>query len=160
MFSLLKLVGLKLVALVLVLSTLGAAGVWAVDTEETPAESTANPNYVAGKAAVDAKNWKGAIRSLTQAVAQDGANADVQNLLGYAYRNAGQFKEAFAHYKEALRLDPRHRGAHEYIGEAYLLTNDLKSAREHLAALGRLCVFPCEEYTDLKKSVEAYLKKP
>jgi hypothetical protein len=48
------------------------------------------------------------------------ANADAQNLLGYAYRNQKKFDLAFKHYGEALRLDPKHKGAHEYIGEAYV----------------------------------------
>jgi tetratricopeptide (TPR) repeat protein len=146
--------------LALTLCVLGTAPAWAADTVETPARSAANPNYVAGKAAVDSKNWKVAIDSLGKAAAQDASNADVQTLLAYAYRHNGQFKEAFDHYKEALRLNPRHRGAHEYIGEAYLLTNDLARAEEHLAVLNKLCVFSCEEYTDLKKSVEAYKRKP
>lgn len=132
---------------------------WAVDSEDTSAQSQANPNYVAAKAEIKARNWKSAIQSLQKAAAVDGANADVQNLLGYSYRHTGQFKEAFAHYKEALRLNPRHRGAHEYIGEAYLQTNDLAKAQEHLAALDRLCMFGCEEYRDLKKSVETYKRK-
>lgn len=146
--------------LALALCALGTTPAWAADTVETPVRSAANPDYVAGKAAVDAKNWKGAIASLSKAAERDPSNADVETLLAYAYRHAGQFKEAFAHYKEALRLNPRHRGAHEYIGEAYLLTNDLARAEEHLAALNKLCVFSCEEYAELKKSVEAYKRKP
>jgi Flp pilus assembly protein TadD len=145
--------------LVFLVCALALAPAGAVDTEDTSSQSQSNPDYMAAKAAIREKNWKGAIQSLHKAAAADGANADVQNLLGYSYRHMGQFKEAFAHYKEALRLNPRHRGAHEYIGEAYLQTNDLAKAQEHLAALDRLCLFPCEEYKDLKKSVEAYKRK-
>ena len=28
--------------------------------------------------------------------------------------------KAFVYYEKALSLDPRHKGAHEYIGELYL----------------------------------------
>jgi len=28
---------------------------------------------------------------------------------------------ALKHYKRSIELNPRHRGAHEYIGEAYLM---------------------------------------
>ena len=52
-------------------------------------------------------------------------HADLQNNLGYAYRNLKQYDLAFKHYQRAIELDPRHRGAHEYIGEAYLMTGDL-----------------------------------
>jgi len=143
----------------LAVCALGTAPAQAADTVETPVQSAANPDYVAGRAAVDSKNWKGAIESLNKAAARDAGNADVQTLLAYSYRHDGQFKQAFDHYKEALRLNPRHRGAHEYIGEAYLLTNDLPRAEEHLAALNKLCLFSCEEYTELKQSIEAYKRK-
>jgi hypothetical protein len=58
---------------------------------------------------------------------------------------------AFAHYKRALELNPRHRGAHEYVGEAYLLVGALAKAEEHLAALQRICLLPCEELADLER---------
>ena len=31
-----------------------------------------------------------------------------------------QLELVFKHYNEALRLDPKHLGAHEYLGEVYL----------------------------------------
>ncbi len=62
----------------------------------------------------------------------------------------------FRHYNEALRLDPKHRGAHEYLGEAYLLSGNLPKAKEHLARLDKLCTFGCEEYSKLKKEIAAY----
>jgi Flp pilus assembly protein TadD len=155
LYSLIKSFG----PLALAICALGTVPSRAADTVETPVQSAANPDYAAGRAAVDSKNWKVAIESLSKAAARDGANADVQTLLAYSLRHDGQFKEAFDHYKEALRLNPRHRGAHEYIGEAYLLTNDLPRAEEHLAALNKLCMFSCEEYTELKQSIEAYKRK-
>ena len=33
---------------------------------------------------------------------------------------------------------------------------DLARAKEHLAALDKLCFLPCEEYSDLKKAVQEY----
>jgi hypothetical protein len=62
----------------------------------------------------------------------------------------------FSEYAEALRLDPKHRGAHEYLGEAYLQINEVAKAREQLATLSKLCTFGCEEYSDLKKSLKQY----
>jgi hypothetical protein len=52
----------------------------------------------------------------------------------------------FEQYRAALQLEPKHRGAHEYIGETYLLTGNKAKAREHLAALERICGTKCEEY--------------
>lgn len=68
-------------------------------------------------------------------------------------------EQAFAHYRKALDLDPEHKGAHEYIGEAYLMVGDLARAEEHLAALDGLCFFGCEEYRELKEAIAAYKAK-
>jgi Flp pilus assembly protein TadD len=125
-------------------------------TEEAPKAGGQDPDYAKGKAAIEAKDWNAAIRSLSSAALRDTRNADIENYLGYAYRQSGQLQPALTHYQRALKLDPRHRGAHEYIGEAYLLTNNLTKAEEHLAALQRICLIPCEEYEDLKKAIADY----
>jgi len=128
----------------------------AVDTEENPVAAALDPDYAAGKKAIEAKQWNEAIAALSSAALRDTRNADIQNYLGYAYRNAGQLEAAFRHYERALALSPRHRGAHEYVGEAYLIVNNLAKAEEHLAALGRICLIPCEEFDELKEKIEAY----
>jgi len=125
-------------------------------TDEAPAQTRLDPDYAAGKAALEAKNWEAAIRSLSSAALRDTRNADLQNYLGYAYRHTGQMDLAFKHYGRALELNPRHRGAHEYVGEAYLIVNNPTKAAEHLAALEKICLLPCEEYEDLKAKLEAY----
>ena len=127
--------------------------------EETPGAGAADSDYVAGKKAAEAKDWKNAIRLLGKAELQDNRNPDLQNLLGYAYRNSGNFDLAFKHYQRALALNPRHRGAHEYVGEAYLLVGNLVKAEEHLGALREICLIPCEEYADLKAKIDEYRKK-
>ncbi len=118
-----------------------------------------DPNYAAGKQAVEAKNWQGALDAFSKAAAKDPRNANAQNYLGYTYRRMGQFDLAFKHYEEALRLNPKHRGAHEYLGEAYLMVNNLGKAEEQLKELDSLCFFGCEEYTELKKAVADYKQK-
>jgi len=130
--------------------------VLAEPTEETAKEGQLDPEYAAGKAAIAAKDWSTAIRLLCSAALRDTRNADIENYLGYAYRQSGQLESAFTHYRRALQLDPRHRGAHENIGEAYLMANNLTKAEEHLAALQRICLIPCEEYEDLKRAVAEY----
>ena len=118
---------------------------------------SANADWVAGKRAVEAQDWNSAVESLTKAAASEPKNADIQNWLGFAYRKQGNMNAAFAAYNEALRLNPGHKHAHEYIGEAYLLTNDLPKAEQHLGALQKLCTpIPCEEYKDLKRAVDEY----
>jgi Flp pilus assembly protein TadD len=112
-----------------------------------------NADYDLGVDAVKAKDWQQAVYHLAIAAKAEPANADVQNLLGYAYRNQKNFDLAFRHYNEALKLDPKHRGAHEYIGEAYLLIGNKPKAQEHLAALERICGKGCEEYQDLARAI-------
>ncbi|MEP7181811.1 MAG: tetratricopeptide repeat protein [Betaproteobacteria bacterium] len=112
-----------------------------------------NVDYEVGAAAVKMQDWPRAISHLTAALKADGTNADIHNLLGYAYRKDGNLDAAFRQYDEALKLDPKHRGAHEYIGEAYLIAGNRAKAQEHLAALGRICGKGCEEYLDLAKAI-------
>ena len=109
-------------------------------------------------AATGKQDWAGAQGILRDALARDSRNADYHNLLAYAIRHEANpdMDTVFKHYGEALRIDPKHRGAHEYIGEAYLMTGNVAKAREHLAALDKLCVFSCEEYRDLKKAIERF----
>jgi tetratricopeptide (TPR) repeat protein len=102
------------------------------------------------------KKWDEAIEVLTKAAEHDPNNADIYNWLGYSERNRGNMDAAFAHYEKALRLDPKHRGAHEYVGEAYLKVGKVDKAKEHLAALGKLCHSRCEQYKDLKEEIEKY----
>src|SRR5262245_23491500 len=110
-----------------------AVSVCFADPQETNPEASAlDPDYAAGRKAIDAKEWHAAIKSLSSAALRSPDNADIQNYLGYAYRNTGKHDLAFKHYKQALVLNPRHKGAHEYIGEAYLIKGDLK--QKHLAA--------------------------
>ena len=128
-------------------------------TTDDAAAAKLDPDYAAGKQAIDAKDWSAAIKALNSAALRDTRNADIQNYLGYAYRNAGQLDLAFRHYQRALQLNPRHRGAHEYVGEAYLIVHNLAKAEEHLAALHKICLIPCEEYADLKKKIMEYHDK-
>ena len=131
----------------------------AMQTDPPPDSARpSDPDYEAGKAAINDKNWPAAIGAFGKVAGKDPRNADAQNYLGFAYRKSGNLDAAFKHYNEALRLDPRHRGAHEYIGEAYLMQGNLAKAKEHLARLDRLCFFGCEEYDDLKKSIAEYEK--
>jgi len=138
------------------------AGVFALALSCSPvafAEATVtNPplnsaDFDIGADAVKSKNWEQAVYHLNIVAKAEPTNADAQNLLGYAYRNQRKFGLAFKHYGEALRLDPQHRGAHEYMGEAYVIVGDKAKAQAHLAALERICGKGCEEYQDLAKAI-------
>jgi len=111
--------------------------------------------------ATSRKDWAAAAAIVHDAAAKTPGNADYHNLYAYAVRKGTNpnMDLVFQEYNEALRINPKHRGAHEYIGEAYLMVGNLAKAKEHLARLDSMCFFPCDEFTDLKKAVAAYEAK-
>ncbi len=127
----------------------------------TDSGAQTDPDIVAGRTAIEAGDWAGAVGALQRAVAAKPLNADAHNWLGFAYRKQGNFDASFAEYREALKLDPGHRAAHEYIGEAYLMTKQLAKAEAHLAELARLCSpIPCEELRQLRQAIDDYKRNP
>jgi Flp pilus assembly protein TadD len=125
----------------------------AADTE--PVQATVD-KLAPARAQIAAKQWRGAIDELKKV--NDPSSADWNNLMGYSYRKAKtpDYDAAEKYYNEALRIDPKHRGALEYSGELYLMKGDLAKAEQRLVALDKACTFGCEEYTDLKKAVAKY----
>ena len=108
------------------------------------------------RAQIAANNFPGAIEELKRINAT--GDADWNNLMGYSLRKGPtpDFAGAEKFYNEALRIDPKHRGALEYSGELYLQTGDLAKAEQRLAALDKACRFGCSEYSDLKKAIAQY----
>jgi len=134
-----------------------AAGGTDTDTPSWSA-ATEDPAVKSARAALTAGDYANAQTMLKVALAASPGNADLNNLYAYALRKGAKpdMATVFKYYGEALRIDPKHRGANEYIGEAYLMVNDPAKAKEHLAALDRLCFFGCSEYTELKKAIADY----
>ncbi len=109
--------------------------------------------------ALRAERYDDAIKSLESYTLQFTRDADGWNWLGFAYRKSGQLDRAFKAYERALSLDPGHRGAHEYIGEAYLMAKRPDEAERHLKRLEALCPGGCEEATELRQAILAYRAK-
>jgi Flp pilus assembly protein TadD len=136
-----------------------SVSVFAVDTRGAPSASERLDN---ARKAIDSKDWGRALFELNQAARDEPRNADVHNLLGYTYRKRASpdLAKAFEHYNMALKLNPKHKGAHEYIGEAYLMDKKPAEAEKHLAQLELICGNKtCEEYADLAKSIADYKAK-
>jgi tetratricopeptide (TPR) repeat protein len=112
--------------------------------------------FAAGKQALAAGDWSGAIRVLSRGALRDDRNAEIETYLGYAHFRLAQLDPAVKHFQRALTLDPRHRRAHEHLGEAHLMQGNPAKAQEHLAALERICLFPCRESDDLRQAIVAY----
>jgi len=135
------------------------AGMAHANMGDREVSASGNEDLLAGKEAIEQQDWKSAVEHLTKATAAEPNNADARNWLGFANRKLGNMEAAFAAYGEALKLDPQHKHAHEYIGEAYLMVDDLPKAESHLSELQKLCTpIPCEEYKDLKRAVDDYKK--
>ena len=131
-----------------------AAHAFAADTQPSP--QPAPDKLSAVRAQIAAQNFPGAIEELKRL--NDTSDADWNNLMGYSLRKSPtpDFAGAEKFYDEALRIDPKHRGALEYSGELYLQMGDLARAEQRLAALDKACFFGCEEYSDLKKAIAQY----
>ena len=114
-----------------------------------------DPDFAAGKKALANSEWMNAITALEFAAARDPGNADIQNYIGYAYRRFSQLGPAMGHFQQALLLNPRHRGAHEHLGELFLALNEPAQAEEQLAALKQICLIPCEEFGSLQRAIAA-----
>lgn len=125
----------------------------AAGNAESASPAVQNLDYQAGMEAIQVSDWDRAIANLNIALVALPTDADLQNWLGFAYRNTGKYDEALEHFRAALDLDPAHRRANEYAGETYLLKGNKAKAREHLAALGRICGKQCDEYVALQKAI-------
>ena len=84
--------------------------------------------------------------------------ADIYNLLGFSYRKLENpdLDKSFAAYMMAIELDPSHLGAHEYLGELYLMRDQKDKALIILEKLDQLAGSDTEEYGKLKIAIEEY----
>ena len=139
----------------LCIATIMFLAIPAIAADSTP--SSAAPDKLGpARGLIADKKWAAAIDELKRV--NETGSADWNNLMGYSLRKAAtpDLNAAERYYNEALRIDPKHRGALEYSGELYLMKGDLAKAEQRLAALDKACFMPCEEFTDLKKAVQAF----
>jgi tetratricopeptide (TPR) repeat protein len=143
-------------ALALTLLAITATVAPAADTPSPPAPAAPKDKLASARQLVAQSKWADAIAELKRV--NDSGSADWNNLMGYTQRKqaAPDLAAAERYYDEALRLDPKHKGALEYSGELYLMKGDLAKAEARLATLEQVCSRGCEEQADLKKSIAAY----
>jgi len=142
-----------------VLSLMAGRGAAAPSEEGDEQALIADAEYAAGLAALKADRYSVALPHFLDALKRFPGAASLHNELGYTFRKLGRLDKAFEHYKRALAIDPRHRGAHEYIGEAYLMAGDVASAEKHLEALRSICTLPCDEMRELQAAVDAHRRR-
>jgi len=108
----------------------------------------------AARADIASKNWTKAIADLTAIVKASPSSADAYNLLGYSYRNAGNYDRAGQAYAKALKLNPKHTGALEYQGVLFIKLGQKDKAQANLDKIKAICGnTTCEEYADLAKAI-------
>ena len=150
---------LKSIAPLALAIVLAGGPAYAMGSGSDDSAEAADPTYTAARQLVAEGRYAEAIPLLEQVVAKDAKNADALNDLGYSNRQLGNNDAALTHYQAALALEPRHRGANEYLGELYLTLGDVAKAEERLEVLDGACFFGCEEYTELKNAIAAYKAK-
>jgi len=140
-------------AFIIAAITLGAAH--AADTPSPPDKDKDPKKLEPAREAIARGDWGSARVHLARILGQDPANADAHNRYAFAERksSAPRMDVVCRHYNEALRLDPGHRGAHEYLGEAYLMGGNPGKAREHPEILAKLCPARCEERSVLQAAL-------
>lgn len=136
--------------------------------DESQRAPSSDPDYAAGKAAFEAKDWAGVIGPLTKVIERRPWHDNAHSLLGFAYRKTGDYQRSLAAYETALGLNPHNRGALEYLGEAYIDLGRIAEAEALLVTLERECkriavgfsnggwTSGCEEWNDLKAALAAH----
>ena len=119
-------------------------------------EEEAKPrDYRKGVALIEDGKYEDGLKRLKKAEEKMPHDADLLNYMGFAYRKLGENAQSLDYYQRALRENPSHLGANEYLGELYLQMNDLPKAEAQLAVLKTLCD-ACEELKTLDKAIADY----
>jgi tetratricopeptide (TPR) repeat protein len=140
---------LMLAAFLLTSSPVIAAG-GASRVSEKPAE------FLQAQKAIKTEKYQEAIPLLEGVLKKTPKDADTLNYLGYSHRKLGQFEVSENYYGRAIEADPKHRAAHEYLGELFLQTDRPEEAKKMLDRLDDLCFWGCGEYDDLKAAIELF----
>ena len=105
--------------------------------------------------AVKAKEFRTAIKLLNKVIDEQPRHPDALNYLGFSHRKMGDYARGVSYYKKALSLDAAHRGANEYLGQAYVELGNIAGAEIQLASLEKICGMGCDEYKSLKQAIDS-----
>jgi len=110
--------------------------------------------YLTAVALINGARYPEAMESLRSAQSAFGPHPDVLTYIGYTYRKMGRYDRAETYYRQALAIDPDHRGATEYYGELKVERGDMAGARRMLAKLDDICGFGCPQAEDLRRWID------
>jgi tetratricopeptide (TPR) repeat protein len=109
--------------------------------------------YRAAYAAIyDRHDYTSAIEQL-KALGRDDSAA-VANLIGYSYRQLGEYKVSQVWYERALKADPAHVKTWQYYGLWQVEQGNRESAQYHLNKIAALAGTSSEEYRSLAAALE------
>ena len=123
------------------------------DDDSKPQKSR---NYQEAVSYIKKSDYSSAIPLLKRELEKNSRDADAHNYMGYALRKSNDLKNSAVHYAKALEINPKHLGALEYQGELFLTIGNLDLAKANLQKLDKLCWLGCDEYDDLRASIEDY----
>jgi Tfp pilus assembly protein PilF len=125
-----------------------------------PDAAQGDQSYLAAVGLINGGRYPEALRALRSAEAAFGPHPDVLTYLGYTYRKMGRYDRAETYYRQALAVDPDHRGATEYYGELKVERGDMAGARRMLAKLDDICGFGCPQAEDLRRWIDLGREPP
>lgn len=154
---------MKTIISLIVFASFGAFGAGTTSSSDTTIETSDQiiKLYELAEKHIDNKSYDKSLKLLKKLTKREDLGtkrADIYNLLGFSYRKLENpdLDKSFAAYMMALELDPNHAGAHEYLGELYLMRDDLDKASNILLELETLVGKNAQEYIDLLKAIENY----
>lgn len=106
--------------------------------------------YVRAVSLINERRWDEALAALDKAETAIGPHPDILTYKGYVWRKKGDWGQAESYYRQALALNPDHRGATEYYGELKVLEGDVAGAKAMLARLDAACSYGCAEAEELR----------
>jgi tetratricopeptide (TPR) repeat protein len=107
--------------------------------------------YLTASGLINEGRYEDALGALRQAGLALGPHPDVLTYQGFANRKLHNYDVAISFYTAALKLEPDHRGANEYLGEYFVETGQIAKAKAQLVKLDGICKFGCEEAEELRR---------
>ena len=152
----------KLLILLLLISfNVNGAGTESSNSDSSTTPDQINSLYELAEKHIYNKKYDKSLKLLKKLTKREDLGtrrADIYNLLGFSYRKLEnpELDKSFAAYMMALEIDPEHAGAHEYLGELYLMRDQKNQAMRMLSKLENLVGKNAEEYNDLLQAIENY----
>ena len=150
-----------LILLLLVSFNVSGAGTESSNSDSSTTPDQINSLYELAEKHIYNKKYDKSLKLLKKLTKREDLGtrrADIYNLLGFSYRKLEnpELDKSFAAYMMALEIDPEHAGAHEYLGELYLMRDQKNQAMRMLSKLENLVGKNADEYKDLLQAIENY----